>query len=123
MISSNPIKILLIDDEPDICQAWSMLLEMEGMEVITAQNGQQGLLKAQSFLPTVVLCDFMMPMMNGLEVCRAIKAQPRLRDVPFILWSAARDIENDGIADIVVAKPIHIEVLLGHIRAALDIRH
>jgi CheY-like chemotaxis protein len=116
------LTVLIIDDEPDICTVWSMLLEMEGMQVVTASNGAEGLAKARSRSPSVVLCDFMMPGMNGLEVCRAMRLHDGLRNVPFILWSAARGIRNDGEADLVVEKPVHIESLLTQIRNVMDHR-
>jgi CheY-like chemotaxis protein len=116
------LTVLIIDDEPDICTVWSMLLEMEGMHVVTASNGAEGLAKASSQSPSVVLCDFMMPGMNGLEVCRAMRLDDALRDVPFILWSAARGIRNDAEADLVVEKPVHIESLLAQIKDVMDHR-
>ncbi|WP_248321601.1 response regulator transcription factor [Caballeronia sp. Sq4a] len=103
------ITVLLIDDEVDICEVWTMLLEMQGMTVVTAFDGRDGLLKAMLCKPHVVICDFMMPGMNGLEVCAAIRAEDGLCEASIILWSAARGIEATGVADLVVEKPVDAE--------------
>jgi CheY-like chemotaxis protein len=102
-------RVLLIDDEPDVCAAYSTLLDMEGMEVMTALNGKDGLLKAKSRVPDVVICDYMMPAMDGLAVCRAIRADDTLRNVTIILWSAAREVDAGGLADLTIEKPVHID--------------
>jgi CheY-like chemotaxis protein len=117
-----PITVLLIDDEPDICTVWTMVLEMHGMTAIAARNGTEGLEKARTHVPDVVLCDFMMPGMNGLDVCRAIRSDERLSATPLILWSAARGIETDGLVDLLVAKPVEIETLLDLIQRVLTQR-
>ncbi|WP_061151992.1 response regulator transcription factor [Caballeronia arvi] len=123
---SNPgdeIVVLLIDDESDICTVWSLLLGMEGMSVVTACDGKEGLLKAMSHRPHVVICDYMMPGMNGLEVCAAIRRDEKLRDAAIVLWSAAREIDAKGLADLVVQKPVDTDTFIEHIRwAALQRR-
>jgi CheY-like chemotaxis protein len=116
---ARPITVLLIDDEPDICAVWSMVLEMEGMTAVTASSGAEGLSKASAHRPDVIICDFMMPAMNGLEVCRAIRSDEHLRYVSLVLWSAARGINADGIADLVVEKPVQIDTFIGNIRSVL----
>ena len=77
--------VLIIDDEVDICAVWSMILEMEGMTVVTAANGAEGVAKAKSYSPDVVICDFMMPGMDGLEVCAAIRAEQAFREATIVL--------------------------------------
>ena len=120
---TRPLAVLLIDDEPDICTAWSMVLEMEGMTVLTAQSGREGIALAKGQRPDVVLCDFMMPGMNGVEVCRVFRSDETLRHVSLIVWSAARGINTEGLADLVVEKPVRIEALIDHIRSVPRLRH
>ncbi|SAK42609.1 two component LuxR family transcriptional regulator [Caballeronia fortuita] len=114
---AKKLTVLLIDDEVDICAAWSMVLEMEGMTVLTAPNGLDGLMKAKSCRPDVVICDFMMPGINGLEVCAAIRAEDALQKASIVLWSAARGIDGKGLADLVVEKPVDTEQFIEHIHA------
>jgi two-component system, NtrC family, sensor kinase len=95
---------------------------MEGFEVMTASNGPDGLIKAKSRVPDVLICDYMMPLMNGVEVCRAIRADEQFRDVAIILWSAARNIAADGLVDLMVEKPVQIEGFLRDIRRSLELR-
>jgi CheY-like chemotaxis protein len=115
----QPTFVLLIDDEPDVCAAYSMLLDMEGMEVMTALNGKDALLKAKSRVPDVIICDYMMPGMDGLEVCRTIRADATLRDVTIILWSAARGVDAAGLADLIIEKPVRIEEFAQVIRQSI----
>jgi DNA-binding response OmpR family regulator len=112
-------RVLLIDDETDVCAAYSMLLDMEGMEVMTALNGKDGLIKAKSRVPDVVICDYMMPGMDGLAVCRAIRSDDTLRNVTIILWSAARGVDADGLADLTIEKPVHIDSFAQVIRESI----
>jgi CheY-like chemotaxis protein len=115
----QPMLVLLIDDEPDVCAAYSMLLDMEGMDVMTALNGKDALLKAKSRVPDVIICDYMMPGMDGLEVCRTIRADATLRDVTIILWSAARGVDAAGLADLIIEKPVRIEEFAQVIRQSI----
>jgi CheY-like chemotaxis protein len=115
----QPMLVLLIDDEPDVCAAYSMLLDMEGMDVMTALNGKDALLKAKSRAPDVIICDYMMPGMDGLEVCRTIRADATLRDVTIILWSAARGVDAAGLADLIIEKPVRIEEFAQVIRQSI----
>ncbi|SAK84322.1 two component transcriptional regulator [Caballeronia temeraria] len=114
--------VLLIDDDFDTRQVWSMVFELEGLTAITATDGEEGLNKAQALRPDIVICDFMMPGMNGLEVCRRLRADGRFEGVALILWSAARGIDPDNLADLLVEKPAKPEVVLAHVRDLLHLR-
>ncbi|MDR5765891.1 MULTISPECIES: response regulator transcription factor [unclassified Caballeronia] len=116
LTSRSPV-VLLIDDEPDIRNVWAMMLEMEGLTASTAANGREGLEKAHELRPDVVICDFMMPGLNGLEVCRQLREDEALKNIAVILWSAVRGIDADGSADLVVEKPVHIEAFLEDIKS------
>lgn len=115
----RPHTVLLIDDEPDICHIWSMLLEMEGLATIAASNGADGLTKANTHRPDLIITDFMMPMMDGLAVCRAIRRSEHFKGIGIILWSAARNIDAGDLADLVVEKPVELDAFLAHIRRLL----
>jgi CheY-like chemotaxis protein len=118
--------ILLIDDEQDLLAAWALLLELEGFHVVTAIEPREGIALAHRLHPALVITDLMMPEMNGVDVCLAIKADPSLDDVPVILWSASPDIPANVLCECTLHKPVARETLLanveGLLRSTLDMR-
>lgn len=117
---TRPPTVLLIDDEDDTRSIWGMVLELAGMNVVCAGTGEEGISTAITHRPDLIITDFMMPGIDGIEVCRRVRADERLRDVRLILWSAARGIDAKGLADLVVEKPVQIDLLLHHVRRLLD---
>jgi CheY-like chemotaxis protein len=81
--------ILVVDDDTDFLTAMRALLEFERYEVMTATDGAKALEAAHRRKPGLVLTDWMMPVMDGAELCRRMKGDPALCDVPAVLWSAA----------------------------------
>ncbi|GAB5097448.1 response regulator [Caballeronia sp. HLA56] len=115
-LAPRPKSVLLIDDEPDILHVWAMVFEMEGLTVSTAANGREGLARARELRPDVIICDFMMPDLNGVEVCRQIRKDRTLKGIAVILWSAARGIDAEDWADMVVEKPVRIEAFIADVK-------
>jgi CheY-like chemotaxis protein len=108
--------LLVVDDEFDVLSAYTMLFEYHGFRVRTAGNGAEALAAAALETPDIVLSDMMMPVMNGAELCAQWRADPALREVPFILTSAG--ILRDDLVlpyDAFFRKPIRFEVLLAEI--------
>jgi DNA-binding response OmpR family regulator len=87
-------KILLVDDEPNILKALEYLFEDEGFTVQTACDGHQALLKLQSFHPTVVVLDVMMPGMDGFEVAERIRNSEKFDDIQIIFLTAKTTTED-----------------------------
>ncbi|WP_276357977.1 response regulator transcription factor [Cohnella caldifontis] len=115
------IKVLLVDDEPNILQFLEMGLANEGFEVRTALNGASGLEVFRQFSPHVVILDVMMPELDGFEVCRRMK---QLQPVAVIMLTAKEEAENrvKGLtigADDYMAKPFSFEELLARIHARI----
>jgi two-component system phosphate regulon response regulator PhoB len=114
-------RILIIEDERALTEVLRYNLEREGYETIIAHEGQEGLRKAQTLLPDLVLLDLMLPTMNGLDVCRELKAGERTRDIPVIMLTAKAE-ETDQVvgfsmgADDYVTKPFSVKVLLQRIK-------
>ncbi len=113
--------ILAIDDEPQLLAALSTILEGRGYRLRTARNGAMGLDAVAVERPDVVLLDLAMPGVDGLEVCRRLRAVSR---VPILVLSALSDEARkvkalDAGADDYVTKPFGVEELLARIRAAL----
>lgn len=108
--------ILIVDDESDIAITYSLLFEHSGFRVLTAGNGEDALKVASHNIPDVVLSDYMMPFMDGAELCRQFKQDPKLRDGFFILTSAAmRPTEFVAPYDLFMQKPVSFHKLLQEI--------
>jgi two-component system phosphate regulon response regulator PhoB len=116
--------ILIVEDDPDILEIVCFGLRKSGYRVTEAETGESGLAAARSTEPDLVLLDLMLPGMNGLEVCRELKAIPGLSRIP-VIFLTARDDERDIVAglelgaDDYVVKPFNSDVLRARIRAVL----
>jgi DNA-binding response OmpR family regulator len=102
--------VLVVDDDPVILKLLEVNFEMEGFDVITAKDGQDGIDTARSRRPDLVVSDIMMPKKNGLELVAELKGDPDTKDIPIILLSAKAQAtdERAGIdagADDYVTKP------------------
>jgi two-component system, OmpR family, phosphate regulon response regulator PhoB len=117
-------RILIVEDERGLIQSLTWHFNREGYETIVATDGLEGLRKAQTVLPDIVLLDVMLPTMSGLDVCRELRAGEKTRHIPIIMLTA-RDQESDQIegfstgADDYVTKPASNKVLLQRIKALL----
>jgi two-component system, OmpR family, phosphate regulon response regulator PhoB len=115
-------RVLVIEDERGLTEVLSYNLQREGYETVVAHDGQEGLRKAQTLLPDLILLDLMLPVMTGLEVCRELKAGERTRDIPIVMLTAKAE-ETDQVvgfslgADDYVTKPFSVKVLMQRIKA------
>jgi two-component system alkaline phosphatase synthesis response regulator PhoP len=117
-------KILLVDDEPDILEFLKYNIEKEGFIVYTANNGKEGVAEAMKHLPQLILLDVMMPGMDGIETCQALRESSKLKDT-VIAFLTARSEDYSQIAgfeagaDDYISKPIKPKVLVSRIKALL----
>ncbi len=84
--------VLVVDDDPDILEALSEILEAEGYQVLRARNGQEALGCLQSAPPALILLDLMMPVMDGWEFAQRMRQQPAVAKIPIIVLSADRNV-------------------------------
>jgi len=84
----SKLKVMVIDDEPDIVKLVKISLEMANFEVIEAFSGKEALEKVQKTVPDLFLLDIMMPEMNGYEVCQKLKGEEKTRNVPVVMLTA-----------------------------------
>jgi two-component system phosphate regulon response regulator PhoB len=116
--------ILVIDDEPDLIELVRYNLVKEGFEVVAATDGETGLVAARREMPDVVVVDLMLPGIDGLEVCRALRADDRTAQIPVIILTA-KNAESDRIvgleigADDYVTKPFSPRELAARVKAVL----
>ncbi|MGI5156315.1 response regulator transcription factor [Microbispora sp. CA-102843] len=118
----NPVRVLVVDDEPDLVEVLGAVLKYEGWEVRTAGDGTSAVREAREFQPDAVLLDVMLPDFDGLEVLRRLRAEAP--DV-CVLFLTARDAVEDRIAGITaggddyVTKPFSLEEVLARLRGLL----
>lgn len=116
--------ILVIDDDPTTRLILAKNLRNQGYEVTTANNGSTGIATAIEIQPALIICDWMMPGLDGLEVCRQVKADPDLASIFFVLLTAKDDIADrirglDAGADEFLSKPIERDELRARVQAGL----
>ena len=123
---SDKAKILLVDDEPSIVKMVGKRLEVEGFEVLVAMDGQDGLKKAQTENPKLVILDVMLPKLNGYEVCTMLKQDTRYQHVPVIMFTAKAQEKDEKLglecgANVYMRKPFKAQELLETIRMLLKL--
>lgn len=122
-LMSKP-KILIVEDEASLVDVLSYNLQREGYDVLVAKEGQEGLRKTQMLLPDLVLLDLMLPGLNGLDICRELRASPRTSSIPILMLTAKAE-ETDQVvgfavgADDYVTKPFSVKVLMQRIKVLL----
>jgi two-component system, OmpR family, phosphate regulon response regulator PhoB len=115
-------RILIIEDERGLTDVLTYNLQREGYETIVVHDGQEGLQRAQKLLPDLILLDLMLPTLDGLTVCRELRADERTRHIPIVMLTAKAE-ETDQVvgfhmgADDYVTKPFSVKVLLQRLKA------
>ncbi|MDZ4059891.1 phosphate regulon transcriptional regulator PhoB [Brevundimonas sp.] len=116
--------VLVMEDEDALATLLSYNLEKEGYRVVVAADGEEGMLQIEERLPDLVLLDWMLPKLSGIEVCRRIRGKSETRNMPIIMLTA-RGEESDRIrgldtgADDYLTKPFSMSELIARIRAVL----
>ncbi|MFM0556543.1 response regulator [Paraburkholderia sediminicola] len=110
-------RILLVDDEPELLEAWSFALEYVGYEVVRARDGGEALGHMSRQTPELVITDLMMPGMNGEDLCRAVRQSPQWAHIPIVLHTSAHvgTPVAERLWDAVLRKPARLEVFLATI--------
>lgn len=123
-MSADQPTVLIIEDELAQREVLAYNLEADGFRVIKAENGEDGLLLVEEDMPDIVVLDWMMPNLSGIEVCRRLKTRPETRNIPIIMLSA-RSEEVDKVrgletgADDYVVKPYSVIELMARVRTQL----
>ncbi len=129
-----PAKILIVDDDPDIREALSMILESKGYQVVTAQDGIEGLATLKAEMPSLLILDLLMPKMDGFAVCKELQ-DPRwskYSEIPILILTSVREEASrrryeleTGLelnVDDYVEKPISPDVLLHRVEKLINKR-
>ena len=117
-------RILIIDDDVDTLKLVGLMLERQGYEIIVAKSGEQGISKAASDDPDLILLDIMMPDMDGYEVTRQLRGDPNLANIPIIMFTAKSMVDDkvmgfEAGVDDYLTKPTHPAELTAHVKAIL----
>jgi two-component system alkaline phosphatase synthesis response regulator PhoP len=123
-MKKKDIKILLVDDEPDILEIVGYNLSQEGYQVSTASNGREAVVKAKKEIPHLIIMDVMMPEMDGMEACENIRKIPELSNVIIAFLTARSEDYSqvagfDAGADDYITKPIKPKLLVSKVKALL----
>ncbi len=123
-MSKKEIKILLVDDEPDILEIVGYNLSHEGYQVFTASNGKEAIQVARKEQPQLIIMDVMMPEMDGMEACEHIRKIPELKDIIIAFLTARSDDYSqvaglEAGADDYITKPIKPKILVSKVKALL----
>ncbi|UCE99527.1 MAG: response regulator [Planctomycetota bacterium] len=113
----DKVKILIVDDEPDLVQTLQERLEINGYDVVTANNGKEGLEKVVQEKPHIILLDVIMPVMDGLEMLEALRKHPESKDTAVIMLTARsqrQDIVRARACDVqaYLVKPFDLRELI-----------
>lgn len=123
-MKKSKIKILVVDDEPDILEILTFNLSAQGYQVYTASNGKKALKVADEILPHLIILDVMMPVMDGIETCERLRMDKRFQNTLIMFLSArGEDYSHvaafDAGADDYVTKPVKPKVLMSKVKAML----
>ena len=118
-------KILIVDDEEDIAFSVARRLSAVGYEVVCAEDGVEGLQRAQTENPDLILLDLMLPKMDGYKVCRLLKFDERYKRIPIIMVSARSQDEDIALgretgAEAYMTKPVDSAALLDKVKELLE---
>lgn len=125
MKSNNSNRILIVDDEPDVTELLRYKLEQEGHLCQIVNNPLSFVSVAREFNPNLILLDIMMPELNGLQLCKMVRSDPKMNDVPIIFLTARGEVEDrikglESGGDDYVAKPFNTKELLLRVEKILN---
>jgi DNA-binding response OmpR family regulator len=117
-------KILLVEDDPDILRTVTVFLEREGFEILTSLNGIDGLHKARTEKPDLIILDIMLPGLDGYKICRMLKFDVNYKRIPIVVFTARAQKSDEALgkevgADAYITKPFEPQALIEKIKGLL----
>ena len=125
-MEDRKLRILLVDDEPDLVQLVSLRLQAAGYQVEVAYDGQQALGHVKQSRPDLIVLDLMLPKLDGYKVCRLLKFDERTRAIPILIFTARAQVEDVTLAtecgaDAYLTKPFEAKALLMKIQELMHV--
>ena len=119
------LRLLLVDDEPQLVEMVRMRLEASGYAVLSAGDGAEALEKARTQQPDLIILDLMLPKLNGYEVCTLLKQDPRYQQIPILMFTAKAQEKDEVLAmdcgaNAYLRKPFRAEEMLATIQTLLE---
>jgi len=123
----TPARILIVDDNPSNVDILRARLAAHGYEIITAADGEEALATIHEHLPDLILLDVMMPKLDGIEVCRRVRADPKLPFIPIVMVTAKSDSKDvvaalEAGGDEYLTKPVDQGALVARVKSMLRIK-
>jgi two-component system alkaline phosphatase synthesis response regulator PhoP len=118
-------KILLVDDDKDLCDLYETTLKAEGFDVKIAQNGEEALSEIMKAKPDLIVLDIMMPKIHGMDTLDILKATPETKDIKVLILSALSDqkmidkAKEFGVVDYVVKSEVDMSTVINRIKEAM----
>ncbi len=122
----EPPKILVVDDDPFLCKLYELFLHEEGYETVTAVNGEDALNALDRENPDLVILDVMMPILDGMQVAKLMRENPRTENIPILLVSASPLLPswaNSVRAESQMSKPFDLDRFLLEIRRLMTLKN
>lgn len=119
-------KILLVDDDKDLCDLYETTLKAEGFDVKIAQNGEEALSEIMKAKPDLIVLDIMMPKIHGMDTLDILKATPETKDIKVLILSALSDqkmvdkAKEFGVVDYVVKSEVDMSTVINRIKEAIS---
>lgn len=118
-------RVLIVDDEPDIVETIKFILELEDIECMVAYDGEEGLLKAKTENPDLIILDIMLPKLNGYKICRLLKFDRLFEHIPIIMLTARAQEKDKTLgeatgADVYLTKPFDMDNLVTLVKKYLE---
>lgn len=125
MTKENSSKVLIVDDEPDVTELLKYKFEQEGYFCKVINNPLSFISEVRDFVPDLILLDIMMPELNGLQLCKVVRSDPKMKDIPIIFLTARGEVEDrvkglESGADDYVAKPFNTKELILRVSKVLN---
>jgi CheY-like chemotaxis protein len=114
--------VLLVEDDPGIMTAMTLVLQLEGYQVTQAANGQEALGRLAEIRPDLILTDYMMPRMNGMQMMRSARQDSNLADIPAIMITGVvpDEAQRDELLSLLLSKPVSARQLLDAVSRFVD---
>jgi CheY-like chemotaxis protein len=120
-LATSQATILCVEDAPDLLWIMALFLSEEGFEVVATDTAETALLRIQEHVPDLIVTDYTLPGMSGLDLCRHLRASPQTQGIPIILHTAQGIVVDPRLYNRLIQKPAELEAVAEQIRSLLGL--